>query len=198
MAIDFGRFLSEAARECLARKAIRIDRLYHSPDEWLARLLLHLARQVRADYPAEFGASLGCGYNWSFVWDVVPAVARRLAHRAGGVLVLEPNEAVHRDVVELQGQDFRVCVGAFLQHQSLDRLPRVVPEDRPSAASILGRLVVNGNPVAIALCRLEPAPPRGHDRDDFVARSLREISRVRGFDETPEWRPELQGRFAPR
>ena len=81
--------------------------------------------------------------------------------------------------------------GLFLDNSSLGRWIDHKCE-KPSAAELLGHDVANGNPVAMALDRIIRAVERGSDRDDYVARQVREVSRRRGFDETPEMSPDLQ------
>jgi hypothetical protein len=169
------------------RTADEIARLHALPDRWLAEELLRLARGLRRDFPARLRDPHGVVYDANFVWQVVPEAAKRL-----GATRLLPNEAVSPSVVTLSGAEFRALVGAYLRNVSIGRWSEADGSDAPTAGETLCHCVANGNPVAFAADRICQAPEAGADRQDWVARHVREISRARGHEETPYWSPELQ------
>jgi len=201
MAIDFSKLLSPKTRARLDATHEIITRLYYLPDRWLAEELLRLARRMRHDHPDRLGNPAVYVYDAGFVWHVVPEIAKRL-----GAIRLHPNEATRGDIVTLQGQDFRECVGCFLANISQNWPRPIDAEGTPTAADILTHEIANGQPAAFALDRPRlnaPPPPPGHDRNDYVARHVREISRNRSHGETPYWSPDLQlparpSRLVPR
>lgn len=191
MAIDFSRLLTPAQRTRLARTRAENACLHALPDRWLAEALLRMARQIRAAHPDRPGNPRDCVYEPTFVWHVVPEVAKRL-----GATRLLPNEASDPRVSTLDGQALREPAGVCLQNVALDRWGRgdVLEREAPSPEEILCHSISNGNPLAFALDRLCPAPEEGADWHDWIARHMRESSRFRGLSPTPAWSPALQGR----
>ena len=187
MTINFSSLLSPQTRERLARTAVEIGRLYRLPNRWLAEQLLKLTRQLRRDYPDKLGYPYALGYDAAFAWHLVPEIAKRL-----GATLLLPNEATEIGIMTLQGQDFREYAGVFLNNIVVKHWPHTGCSGIPSAAELLAHSIANGNPVAIAIDRLYPAPPRGQDRHDAIARQIREVSHYRGHAETAYWSPDLQ------
>lgn len=188
MAIDWSRHMSPQLHACVQATAREMARLHALPDRWLGQELLKLARTLRRQYPRQLSDPHGTTYDTNLVWQLVPEVAKRMG--AGRLL---PNEASSRSVVTTSDADLRVHVGVYLRNCALDRWP-LPDRDRavPSAGEILCHSVANGNPIAMALDRLHAAPEPGLDRDDYIARHVREISAARGFEPTPYWTPELQ------
>jgi hypothetical protein len=189
MTIDWSKLLTSAQIERLKRTGSEIARLYALPDRWLAAELLRLARALRQEFPDQLSDPYAAAYEPSFVWHVVPETAKRL-----GAKVLLPNEAKLAEIVRLDGPEFRACVGIYLKHVSPHRWRPASDQAMPQPADILCHSIANGNPVAFAVDRLSPAPSHSEDREDWIARHVREISRARGFDETPYWSPGLQER----
>ena len=179
--------LSSAARLRLDRTAAQIEHLHRVDNAFLAVSLLRLARELRADYPDKLKDPHSVVYDPNFVWHVVPEIAKRL-----GRISLNPNEARRSDITGTEGQAFREIVGAYLANLSISHWPRTGPDDMPSAADLLTHDVANGNSVAFAVDRLYEPPPAGQDRDDYIARTLREISPRRGHATTALWSPMLQ------
>jgi hypothetical protein len=184
--VDWSSLLSQDARARLDKTRAEIKRLYALPDRWLAEELLRLSRKLRLEFPDQLGYPAEGTYDSDFVWQLVPEVAKRL-----GAKILRPNEAVMRDIVTLNDAEFRCCAGAILKNISLRRWPSNTPPDTPSIAEILAHEIANGNPVAFAIDRFAPAPAKGNDRDDWLARHMREISSACGFEPTPCWSPAL-------
>ena len=180
--LDLGKLVSPATFARHQATKTELARLHALPDRWLAAALLSLARSARADHPELQDPHSGV-YAASFLWQVVPEAARRL----GGKML--PNEATryrHQD-----GREFRETLGVYLKNGEL-RL-YMDPSDReratPTALEILDHEFVNGNPVAMAADRIHPPPPAGEDREDWIARHMREVSRNRGHGDIASWSP---------
>jgi hypothetical protein len=184
--VDWSSLLSQDARARLDKTRAEIRRLYALPDRWLAEELLRLSRKLRLEFPDWLGYPVRKTYDSEFVWHLVPEVARRLGARS-----LLRNEAAMRDIVALEDADFRCCAGAIFKNLSMRRWPSSTPADTPSSAEILAHEIANGNPVAFAIDRFIPPSAKDHDRDDWLARHMREISFARGFEPTPCWSPAL-------
>ncbi len=185
--------LSPESRERIDATSREMKRLYALPDRWLGEELLRLARRARKEYPSLLGNPCTSVYDPNFVWHVVPRIAKEL-----GVKNLGPNENINPRVAQAEGQELRDLVGGYLKNLSLDKLApeaAAVPADRskPTACELLAHDFVNGNPVAIALDRLVPPPALGQDKNDWVARHTREVSRVRGHSPVmASWSPAFQ------
>lgn len=185
-ALDFSRLLSPVQRKRLAATRMEMERVYRLSDRWLAEELLRLARRARDEYPDKLGYPDAMTYEASLVWDLVPELAKRL-----GASTLLRGEACDWQMRQADNVELREIAGCFLANSSLGRWIDHKAE-KPSAVELLGHEVANGNPVAMGLDRLCLAPVRGHDRNDYVARQVRDISTRRGFEETAEWSPTLQ------
>lgn len=184
--VDFSLLLSPAQRQRLAKTAAELERIFSLPDRWLAEELLRLARGTRAMFPDKLAYDPRLStYDRSLVWDVVPEVAKRLGSRN-----LTEQEASF-EVRAHSGTALREHAGQCLHCTSINRwLDHQA--NFPSPAELLVHDIPNGNPLAIAVDRLCPAPPREAHADDWIARHVREISRTRGFQETAIWTPALQ------
>lgn len=187
--MDFSRLLTPAQRTKGEWSEGETERLFNLADRWLAEELLRLARAVRAQFPDRVGDPRSLVYESAVVWHVVPEVARRL-----GATRLLPNEATDPFIRAKSDAELRAVVGGCLNNSSLGRWGHDREALRLGPAELLGKDIANGNPVAFAMDRLAAAPAPGADRDDWIARYVREISRSRGFAETPYWSPELRGR----
>lgn len=185
--VDFGIHLTAEARARLEAKHDELDRLFGLPDRWLAEELLRLARTTRQAFPEKLKDPWGIIYDANFVWHVVPEVAKRL-----GATNFQPNEAADTRVVGLDNAALREVVGSYVKNISFGRWAIEREDNLPLAPEILANEPCNGNPVAFAMDRLAPAPEAGCDRDDYVARSVREVSRARRLEETPYWSPAMQ------
>jgi len=184
--LEFSRLLSPAQLKRLAATRVEMERIYRLSDRWLAEELLRLARRAREEHPDKLACPDVMTYEASFVWDLVPEVAKRL-----GASTFRREEARDWQMRDADVVELREIAGVFLLNSSLGRWIDHKAE-KPSAVELLGHEVANGNPVAMALDRMCQAPARGNDRDDYVARQVREVSRRRGFEETAEWSPVLQ------
>lgn len=185
MVFNFSKLLTTAQLIRLAAVRREVERLYGLPDRWLAEELLRLARACRQRYPEKLADPFGITYDPNFVWHLVPEIAKRL-----GATRILPNEA--RRYAGLSPSDLRQCIGVYLQNSVIDNWDNNrMTAEKPSPEELLLHQVQNGNPVAFAMDRICAAPPKGEDRDDLTARLVREISRVRGLDETPHWSPAL-------
>jgi hypothetical protein len=184
--VDWSSLLSPDAIARLGKTRTEIKRLYALSDRWLAEELLRLSRKLRLEFPDWLGYPARKTYDSEYVWHLVPEVARRLGARS-----LLRNEAAMRDIVALEDAEFRCVAGIIFKNLSMRRWPSGTPPDTPSTAEILAHEIANGNPVAFAIDRFIPAPAKGDDRDDWLARHMREISSARGFEPTPCWSPAL-------
>lgn len=185
--VDFSAMLSPQAREALEKSRCEMARIYALPDRWLGEELLRLARRAREELPEALGSrDAQAGYDAALVWDVVPEISRRLGCRK-----LQADEGLWRGLREADGQMFRRYAGACLQNNSIAYWAER-QKASCGAAALLSREVVNGNPVAIGVDRLYRASPVGLDQDDFIARQVREVSKLRGFAETAVWWPGMQ------
>ena len=184
--------LSSDQRACIDAEAREVERLHGVGDRWLAEELLRLARRVRSRHAERLADPHAAIYENRLLWQLIPELAHRLGARS-----FLPNERSQQETVRLSDRDLRCRIGYALQNASLPhtRLPDDDPA-RPTPEDLLLRIVQNGNPVAIAVDRLAPAPAKGEDRDDPIARLVREISVARGHPETAAWSPALQARSA--
>jgi len=187
--MPFKTLISQEARARIDFTQREMARLYGLSDLWLGAALLRLARQARQAMPKLLGDSCQPVYDATFVWHLVPNIAKRL-----GASSLQFNENRREDIILSEGQEFRELVGSYLKNLSMGWCQREHPIDRPTACEILGHDLANGNPVAMAIDRLVPAPVDERGRSDWIARHLREISAIRGFEATPHWSPKLQGK----
>lgn len=187
--MSFEMLLSPEQRAHLRAVKIEIERLFGLPDRWLAEELLRQVRECRAFYSEKLGDPLGHDYDINFVWHVVPEIARRL-----GASRLQPNERVYGG---LSDEDLRQVTGITLQNLTMQLWSvQARLACRRSGSEIVGFIpgeilchcVQNGNPVAFAMDRICPASSLS---DDLTARLVREVSRVRGHNETPHWNPGL-------
>lgn len=187
MSVSFEQMLSPASRVRLASKQREMSRLYSLSNLWLGAAILRLARQVREEMPLQLGDPQEQTYDASFVWHVVPNIAKRL-----GVRTLLINENRRDDIATSQGQEYRELIGVYLKNLSMGRFSKDADRTSLCASELLGGDLANGNPIAMALDRLVPAPAPDCCKNDWAARYLLEISAVRGFKPTPHWSPRLQ------
>jgi len=161
-------------------------RIYRLPTRWLAEEILRLARRTREQFSDRLpAANRNVNYECSLVWDVVPEVAKRLGSRSLG-----PLEACDPRVSGCDNFILREYAGICLTFSSLRRWVNQSAEDL-SAAAILLHDITEGNPVAIALDRLQP-PDNSTSHQDLIVRQMRQWSRARGLRETAAWRPDLE------
>lgn len=163
-----------------------IRRLHALPDRFLAEELLRLCRGIRKALPSRDGRD---GYNGAVLWDVVPEVAYRLGAR------LELNESTEFDLKRAVGQDFRDYVAICMVNVARSYMSEAETDGVRDPLDILFHDAANGNPVAMALDRLVPPTPHSTDR---FARTVREVSRNRGMEETGVWSPALNERTGPK
>jgi len=154
----------------LAAERREIQRLYRLTDPWLAAALLRLARDARKLAPYRPDDPI---YDARLVWGLVPELARRL-----GTVRLEAQE-IDWAMRRLSDYELRVTAGLCLANTA---------GQDTRAWSLLTRLPVHGNPVAIAADRLVPGAP--DDRDDPIARQLAEVATLRGIRYEGLWTPE--------
>jgi len=190
----FRTLLTAAQRAALDAERREIARLHGLSDRWLADALLRMAREVRRAHPDRLGDPRGIVYETSFVWHLVPELAKRM-----GASRLLPNKATDQRFAAADGRELRRLAGIYLRHTALDRWrrPNVAGAERRAGMlpeTLLCRAIANGNPVAFAADRICPAPAPGDDRDDWIARHVREVSAHRGLEPTPYWTPAMQAR----
>ena len=189
----FKIMLSPATERYLAQVRAEMARLHELSDRWLAEEVLRLARRAREEFPDMLGNTTAEGYDTELVWRVIPEIGRRL-----GVTRFQPNEAPHPHVSHLSDLDLRVYAASCIAGWSLDRASREALPNALTASILLGHEPCNGNPVGMLMDRLcEPAPSRSK-QEDGVARIIREVSRVRGHEETAKWSPELNKKPTPK
>jgi len=163
---------------------LEIVRIYHLSDRWLAEELLRLARRCREEYPRRLKeVDRNASYESSLVWDVVPEVAKRLGSRS-----LMMVEASDPKIVACDTAILREYAGICIKFSNLKSW--IATADRTSAASLLVRDFCSGNPIAIALDRLQPANEEDQAQD-IIAREMREWSRKNCVEEVCSWRPGL-------
>ena len=184
--IDWSKLMSPALLARHEAEKAEIERLHSLPDRWLAEALLRLAREAREAAPA-LQNPFDITYGPNFVCNAIPEAARRLGGR------LLPNESLRPEYRAMSPQDFRAILGVYLKNTSMRYHDQTPDHERltPTAFDILDREFVNGNPVAMAADRICPPPEPGNDRDDWIARHVREISGRRGHAETAVWSPAL-------
>lgn len=184
--VDFRKKLSQKQIRLLHATTVEIHRLFALQDRWLGQALLHLARDVRAEFSGRLSDPSEQTYDATFVWSLVPEIARRLG--AEGV---SPDEIRRTEIRYATDRELRELTGIFLNNLSIGQwsLENRDIRDRPSSADLLTREFVNGNPVAFAIDRICPPAPVGADKDDWLARHVREVAAHRGGDDTGEWSP---------
>lgn len=156
-------------------------RLHGLPDRWLAQALLNMARGARASH-ADLADPDQQVYGPAFLWHLVPEVARRL----GGQL--QPGEGDRYR--HLDDYSLRVVAGRYLKHAGLGYYDTGSQErSEPSSLDLLDHDFVNGNPVAMAVDRIHPAPEKGQDGMDWIALHMREVSGFRGHGDVASWSP---------
>ena len=163
-------------------------RLHGLGDRWLAAALLRLTRQARVECPGLSNPFLMV-YASDLVWHIIPELARRMG--AVNLVANESGLVIYRN---MQGQEWRECVGRAVEFADLIYYSREPDSNRtqPLAVDVLANRFSNGNPVAMAVDRECPPPPRTQDCEDFIARRVRDASRTRGHEETAIWSPRLQ------
>lgn len=166
-------------------------RLHALTSPFLAGNLLRLSRVARAEAPSALGDPRYGTYDVNLVWQVIPTLAKRT-----GSVSLLPNEATDADITCLDDRELRCLVGVYLNNSGLGTLGqdlRSRDDVTPLAIDILGHEFVNGNPIAMVADRLCEPAPEGEDQGDWLARHMREISRVRfGHARFSSWQPEFQ------
>lgn len=182
--VDFNKLLSPELRAKIASETAEIQRMWGLPDRFLAADLLRKARAARDLYPEHFARGEYDTYSTSLVWDVVPEVAYRM-----GATDVRRDER-RADVRACDVDELREWLGNCLNWAPLIREAHDAAGADPWL--MLARSPQQGNPVLFALDRI-CAPDM--DSKDRGARLVREISRVRGFEETSAWHPGLDKRF---
>ncbi len=187
MAFSISNLLTPEHREYIARMNERIAELYRFDDLALGQELLKLASEARTLYPERLAkGDQGHGtYTTSLFWDVVPEIAKRL-----GVTVL--GQTIREDVRNASDHELRNWVGQCIANAGWSPITgNHNIKDQPLCPwELLTHEACNGNPLAFAIDRI--APVVEFDRNDVLARSIREVSSVRGF-EPPflKWAPEM-------
>jgi hypothetical protein len=171
----FRLHLSPDARAALDAKYRAIDRLYSLTDRWLAEELLRLSRQIRQDNPQVQPSAQVC--EASFLWHLVPEIARRL-----GATRFLTNERTDDVAVMYSASELREHTGYALRNMSQNAL------GRSPAVTLLLNEPCNGNPAAFALDRI--APPCS-DAVDPIAIGINEVAKRRGVLATGMWSPSM-------
>ena len=174
--------ISPELRARIDAEAQEMQRIFALPDRWLAVHLLKLCRQIRNNSAKYSQRGDHDTYNSALLWDVIPEVARRLG------APIQADESMNREIRIAQGQALRDYVAACMANVSVGYLKDSRTGDLVEPIDILFRESANGNPVLVALDRLVPPTPAS---TDAAARRLREISNVRGHEETGAWHPSL-------
>lgn len=180
--VDFHELMTPAARRQSESMADEIERIYELSDRWLAADLVRMARKAKELEP-DLYARAGTLEN-DLVSNIIPEIAARLGEtrfkadeRGGGVR-------------GLQGWELRLRAGVCLESAGFSTVGRTA--DRPGVIEVLLHEPDNGNPVGIALYRVEPA----HDADDdYCAITVREVARYRGHGDHAMWTPRLTQRL---
>jgi hypothetical protein len=194
--IDFSKIMSAASRQRIDAVRAEMDRLYTLQDRWLAEELLRLSRDARQLMETHFPTG-HVGYDQFMVNDIAPEIARRLGGK------LNADEAQNTAIRSSSDRELRENLGHYFNNQQvgtkgyeLRRMMKDAGKEAPVfyALDIIGHEFVNGNPLAMAMDRICDPAPAGEDKDDWLARHTREISRNRGFEPTGSWSPDMQGR----
>ena len=188
ISIDWRSLMGDDAYARCEAERTEIARIHALPDRWLAAELLKLARSARKERP-DLGDPFAHTYGTSFVWHVVPEIARRLGGR------LLPNESADPETRAAGGPELRRIVGCHLANNEIDRRrdPSTGNRRVPDAVDMLGRNPANGNPAAIGLDRIQPPSAGMAPREDWTARTVQEAARNRGHGDVSEWSPDLNG-----
>jgi hypothetical protein len=162
-----------------------MERLHGLEDRFLARALVALARNSRADHPAELRGGEGRWHRFPvfFAWSLVPEIAARLGEKVfqPGERRAQVDEAPHRQLREWA-------------YNCLERSPplprgRTTPTTPYTAWEALRSNPADGNPVFIALDRLAPVTLDDIGNDRAAAHVFRALL-SRGSDASSAmWRP---------
>ena len=183
--------LSEATQIRLGLMSKEIDRIYSLPDRWLAEELLRLCRRAREEAPEKLKDPTAQTYEAVLVWHLVPEIAKKL-----GATRFETNEAQYANFKDISAEELRAHASNFLSHTNLDKL--APSQMKPSACEILNHEPANGNPIAMAVDRIAPVLEAASTRGEWLSAHIRQVSRMRGHDETPHWSPSMMEKPAPR
>lgn len=179
--VDFRKMVAPAGLKRLRDEAAEMRRLHGLKDELLARRVLYLARQVRA-IRADKVEPPYFTYTTALLHTVIPFLAVKLDPS----IVLEPDEldaiASTRsdklnDMASKEPAELRRYVGAMVDHASLDYGLNREQAGAPSIR-LMSRMLEHGNPVALLVDRLCPAPA-----------GLERVERRQGETRFPAWIP---------
>lgn len=188
--------LPPEARARLDAVTQELDRLFGLEDRWLGEEILRLARDARALLDTHFPTE-HVGYDQFLVSDLAPEIARRLgakpnADESQNVAIRASSDREIRERLGRYFNNMRIAEKGYELRHMMESAGKEVPTYY--ALDILGHEFVNGNPLAMAVDRICTPAPADSDRDDWIARHTREISRNRGHAETAVWTPALNAR----
>lgn len=165
--------LSKEARDFLDAQQNEADRLYRLNNRWLAEAILRLARAARKETPHLTPDAYV--YDNTFVWHVLPELARRL-----GASGFEKSEREDYDINHISDIDLRARTAGCIANISS------AAHHRMPAWSLLLREPANGNPAVYAVDRLAPGDLK---HPDSLVKRLSEIASIRKVAYDGVWTP---------
>lgn len=167
--------LSQEIRDFLNAKEVELARLYKLNNRWLADALLQLSRAARLESPHL--TSEENVYENTFIWHVVPEIARRLGATKFLLGEREDWEINHMSNEKLRDRSFR-CIQNISESTYWKK----------SGWYLLLNDPLNGNPVVYAIDRLSPGDM---ENKDALTKRMLEIARIRKVEYLGVWTPEM-------
>lgn len=171
----FRILLSAEARARLDAEQAESERLYGLTDRWLADALLQMSRAARMEAPHLKPEDHV--YDNTFVWHVLPELARRLGARK-----FLPSEREDFDVNHMTDVQLRERAMGCLSNISTSTYYKM------SGWTMLLRESANGNPVVYAVDRLSPG---NLAQPDSIVKRLVEIAGHRKVPYEGVWTPAM-------
>lgn len=179
-------FRDTLRREVVARLEWRQDelkRIHGLPDRFLAAEILKLSRGARKEDPERFAMFRDSGYENLLICSVMPAIARQL-----GETRFTADEKIDMYDLSSDPEKLRELVGHCMNNSRI--IQGGNDPDECSSLYMLDSTFVNGNPIVIAVDRIDPPTA---ESTDWLAKHTREISRSRFGDERfSAWEPAMQ------
>lgn len=197
--------ISDATRMRLEAERRLVAHFYTADNHTLALAILGYARQLRQAYSAAGrGSAIQRNrpvYDSALVWNALPDLAWRLGlmdkrSYLPGERMLTYGERTDYILTATGGQ-YRRNVWSTLTNSNLRSLTvGAIDWHRPTAATMLDREPIHGNPVEIALQRLYPAethvlPKSNHPGESDPAWRIAEPAAFRGIGKVLSWHPDI-------
>lgn len=171
-----GFSITEEVREFMDSEQRESERLYGLTNRWLGDALLQLSRVARCH--AHHLKPSQRVYDNTFIWQVVPEIAKRL-----GVRRFLPSERTDREITQMSDGELREMAMLCIGNISLSRYWQL-----PGWSQLL-KEPADGNGVVFAVDRLSPG---SLERPDSIVRRLQEVAHNRGVQYDGVWTPGMR------